>query len=90
MSQIHYDSVRNGKLRENFTNLARVEIEDTVFSEQQRQFFLSFIDAIKLKSEYGIQKKGVQDEELHSNSLYDTTQHLLFSNYLMTCLNARE
>lgn len=51
LSQIHYDKVRNGKVRQEFLNLDRSESE-TIFSEEQRSFYLSFLDCIKLKSDF--------------------------------------
>jgi len=49
------------------------------------------MNTIKVKSDFGYRGKTIQDDpELPKNSLYDTAQHLLFAEYLMVCLKARD
>lgn len=60
ISQIHYDKVRNGRLRETFSNFDREESE-SIYSEKEREFVQAFIDCVKLKKDCGIAKRGIQD-----------------------------
>jgi len=53
LSQIHYDKIKGGKLRSEFLQLDRSENE-SAFTENQRQFLISYIDCIKVKADYGI------------------------------------
>jgi hypothetical protein len=46
--------------------------------------------SLKSKKDLGFTKKWNEVEEVPKNSLYETSQHLLFSNYLLTCLKARD
>ena len=46
---------------------------------------------MKTKAEIGIKKEAVlDDEEVGKNSLFETSQHLLFAHYLLSALSARE
>jgi hypothetical protein len=42
LSQIHYDKIRNGKVRAEFLNLNRPEVE-SLYTEQQRAFLISYM-----------------------------------------------
>ncbi len=76
LSQIHYDKIKQGKLRQEFLQLDRSDNE-SLFSENQKQFLISYIDSIKVKADYGM--KHLHDEDHYKYSLYVTTQHLLFA-----------
>ena len=48
------------------------------------------MSSILTKSELGLSPDEIDAEEINKNSLFDTTQHLLFAHYLLACLTARE
>ena len=52
ISQIHYDKLRSGKVRAEFTKLDHT-ITDSIFDEQQRQFLLMFMSCLRTKNDYG-------------------------------------
>ena len=54
------------------------------------EFLTIFSASIKTKSEVGFKLEELDTQEVGKNSLYETTQHLLFAHYLLTCLTARE
>ena len=54
------------------------------------EFLTLFNSSLKTKSEVGFQTSDIDAEEVHKNSLFETTQHLLFAHYLLTALTARE
>lgn len=55
------------------------------------QFLTIFSGSMKTKSEVGFKKEPVlDDEEVGKNSLFETSQHLLFAHYLLSALSARE
>lgn len=93
LAQIHYDKLKSGKVRSDFFNLDHSDT-DTIFSEDQRAFLQLFMNCIKTKSDFGYKASSggpPQDEtELPKNSLYDAQYELLFAQYLMVCLKARE
>lgn len=45
---------------------------------------------MKTKSEIGIKEEVIDNEKIGKNSLFETTQHLLFSHYLLVAIQARE
>ena len=45
---------------------------------------------IKKDSGDGSQQQIIEPEEIPKNSLFDTPQHLLFAQYLLVCLKARD
>ena len=58
ISQIHYDKLRSGKVRSEFTKLDHSQTE-SIFDEQQRQFLLMFMNCIRTKSDYNYHGKGI-------------------------------
>ena len=54
ISSIHYDKLRSGKVRAEFTKLDHT-ITDSIFDEQQRQFLLMFMSCLRTKNDYGFQ-----------------------------------
>lgn len=61
------------------------------FTEDQMEFMTIFSGSLKTKAEYGFKKEEMlDDEEINKNSLFETSQHLLFAHYLLSCLSARE
>jgi hypothetical protein len=60
---------------------------DTFFTEDQKSFLSLFKACFKSKSEVDKSKTAV---ELPASSMHEIPQHLLFANYLLQCLSARE
>ena len=89
LSQIHYEKLKLGKVVAEFLNFDHSETEN-YFSDDQKKFLQIFMNSLKSKSDYGIKTKGFQDEEIPKNSLFEASQHLLFANYLVMLLKARE
>ena len=89
LSQIHYEKIKHGQIKSEFLNFDLGETQ-SYFSEDQVQFFQSFSQALKTKSELGIKKEEFDSEKITKNSLFDTTQHLLFSHYLLVATQARD
>lgn len=54
------------------------------------EFLSVFSSSLKTKSEIGLKKDEIDVEEISKNSLFETTQHLLFAHYLLSALSARE
>ena len=54
------------------------------------EFLTLFNGSLKTKAEVGFATSDIDAEEVHKNSLFETTQHLLFAHYLLTALTARE
>jgi len=54
------------------------------------EFLAMFSSSLKTKSEIGLKKEEIDSEEVGKNSLFETTQHLLFAHYLLSALSARE
>ena len=46
--------------------------------------------SLKSKQDLGFGKKSSDSDDVNKNSLYETPQQLLFSNYLLNCLKARD
>ena len=86
ISQIHYDKVKYGSVKTDFLNFDPNDV-DTFFTEDQKQFLSLFRACFKAKADYDQNKPPV---ELSSTSIHEIPQHLLFANYLLQCLNARE
>ena len=49
-----------------------------------------FQGSLKVKNEFGLSKKENDNESIAKNSLFEVPQHLLFSNYLMNHLKAKD
>ena len=90
LSQIHADKAREGKVRPELAKLDRVDEKESIFSDQQRLFLQTFEETIKVKSKFGFHKDTQEPEEHIKDSLFDTKQNLLFSQYLMVSINSRE
>ena len=86
IAQIHYDKVKYGSVKTDFLNFDPNDV-DTFFTEDQKQFLSLFKGCFKAKAEFDARKTSV---ELPASSLQEIPQHLLFANYLLRCLDARE
>lgn len=60
---------------------------DTFFTEDQKQFISLLKSCFKTKMDFDTSKPGV---EIPSDSLHEIPQHLLFANYLLQVLSARD
>lgn len=89
LSQIHYDKIRAGQVRKVYMEMNDPNL-DTQFSERQREFLQIFMDSIKLKEDFGYAGGLMQDDEITKHSLYEVQHHLLFADYLLKCLKARD
>lgn len=89
LSQIQYEKLKHGVVRSEFLKMDH-QHDDALFTEDQREFLQVFSASLKTKSELGLKKEEVDVETVHKNSLFETTQHLLFAHYLLSCLTARE
>ena len=60
------------------------------YTEKQKEFLIAFMECIKVKQTFPTEAKQPQTaEDLDKTSLYETTHHLLFSHYQVSCLKAR-
>lgn len=89
LAQIHSDKVKFGQVKADFLKFDHTDAED-FFTEDQKAFLSIFISSLKSKTDYGVNKGSQDAEDIDKNSLYQVPQHLLFSHYLMTCLQARD
>ena len=86
IAQIHYDKVKYGSVKTDFLNFDPNDV-DTFFTEDQKQFLSLFKGCFKAKADWDARKTSV---ELPASSMQEIPQHLLFANYLLRCLDARE
>ena len=86
LSQLHYDKVKHGSVKTDFLNFDANDV-DTFFTEQQKEFISLFKGCFKAKGDFDHSKPSVSIE---SDSLHDIPQHLLFANYLLQTLEARQ
>jgi len=93
LSQIHFDKLRYGRVKADFLNFDHSDT-DTFFTEDQKSFLSLFMASLRPKRDFGLGKKegdeGAEAEEIPKNSLFETPQHLLFAQYLLVSLKARE
>jgi hypothetical protein len=89
ISQIHHDKLRHGKVKAEFLRFDHADTE-SYFTEDQKAYLAMFMGSLKVKNEFGLAKTPNENETLPKNSLFDVPQHLLFSNYLMRHLKAKE
>ena len=54
------------------------------------EFLAIFSTSMKTKTEVGFKTEDIDAEEVGKNSLFETTQHLLFAHYLLSAVTARE
>lgn len=86
ISQIHYDKVKYGTVKADFLNFDPND-GDTFFTEDQKQFLSLYRGCLKAKADYDPSKPA---SDLPASSIHEIPQHLLFANYLLQCLDARE
>jgi hypothetical protein len=86
ISQMHYDKVKYGSVKTDFLNFDPDDA-DTFFTEDQKQFLSLYRGCLKSKADFDQNKPAV---DLPAVSLHEIPQHLLFANYLLQTLNARE
>jgi hypothetical protein len=86
ISQMHYDKVKYGSVKTDFLNFDPNDA-DTFFTEDQKQFLSLYRGCLKSKADFDQNKPSV---DLPAVSLHEIPQHLLFANYLLQTLNARE
>ena len=86
LSQMHYDKVKYGSVKTDFLNFDPDET-DTFFTEDQKQFLSLFKGCLKSKADFDQNKPSA---DLLAHSLHEIPQHLLFANYLLQLLNARD
>ena len=89
LSQIQYEKLKHGQIKSEFLKMDNSETS-SYFTEDQMEFLTIFSASLKTKSEVGFKLEELDTEEVGKNSLYETTQHLLFAHYLLTSLTARE
>lgn len=89
ISQIHYDKLRHGKVKADFLRFDHGDTE-SYFTEDQKSYLSMFMGSLKVKNEFGLSKKENDNEAIPKNSLFEVPQHLLFSNYLMNHLKAKD
>ena len=89
LSQIQYEKLKHGVIKSEFLKMDANETS-TYFTEDQMEFLAIFSDSLKTKSEVGFKKDEIDIEEIGKNSLFETTQHLLFAHYLLSAVTARE
>lgn len=78
-------------MRDKFLTLDRADRATDLYSEKQKEFLIAFMECIKVKSTFPSDVKHTQsNDDLEKTSLYETTHHLLFSHYLVSCLKARK
>ena len=89
LSQIQYEKLKHGAIKSDFLRLDRSE-SAKFFTEDQLEFMGIFSASLKTKSEMGIARDEIDVETVDKNSLFETTQHLLFAHYLLAVSTARE
>ena len=89
LSQIHHEKLKHGQIKSEFLKSENTEAS-SYFTEDQMEFLTLFNGSLKTKAEVGFATSDIDAEEVHKNSLFETTQHLLFAHYLLTALTARE
>lgn len=89
LSQIQYEKLKHGVIKSDFLKSDHSETS-RYFTEDQMEFLTIFSTSMKTKTEVGFKTEDIDVEEVGKNSLFETTQHLLFAHYLLSAVTARD
>jgi hypothetical protein len=78
--------VKFGQVKTDFLNFDPNDV-DTFFTEDQKSFISLLKGCFKAKMDFDSSKPGA---EIPADSLHEIPQHLLFANYLLQVLSARD